>query len=130
MKGELKSHDCIIFYDSACPQCSWFIRRLKLGSSKTKVVSLMSDEAKEYYERGEITINPDDTDTMVVMDKGEQLLRWQAIMSCIKYSNLPSWLKKLFSIVPNVVGTQIYKVMSILRSLTRRNSNVCKLPRS
>lgn len=127
---ETKSHSCIIFYDSACPQCSWFVQRLGLDSSSAKVISLMSDEAKEYYERGEISINPDDTDTMVVMDKGQELLRWQAIMSCIKYSELPAWLKKLFSWVPTMLGNQIYKMLSYARSLTRKGDGVCKLPRS
>ena len=126
MKESMSESISVILYDSLCPQCSWFMKHLE-GVSTHKVLSLESEQAKGFYKNGKISVDPEFSDTMIVIYKDQELLYWNALVFCIGRSDFPKWVKKMVAIVPEKMGNQLYKVLQFFRKLLRKKQNQCKL---
>jgi predicted DCC family thiol-disulfide oxidoreductase YuxK len=127
MKPVAKEAKCIIIYDSACPQCSWFIKKLSFEADAS-IISLSSLQAEEHYENEDISLNPKTSDTMIVLNGEEELLYWSALNFCVKHSNFPQWLKKVITIIPERIGNLLYRILFFVRQRTRSKNEGCKLP--
>jgi len=127
MKAKADKKVYVILYDSACPQCSWFIKKLSF-KSPPQILSLGSEKATEYYKDGLISLDPKLSDTMIVLARERELLHWEALVFCIEHSDFPQWVRKVVSCTPKEIGDPIYRVLSFLRDRTGKKDGSCKLP--